>query len=335
MVYAITSANNAAPRPANDRGIKVKEPDRFTGKDPAKLRSFIMSCELVFQGNPRTYQNDLAKITYAVAYLSESAQLWYEPYFANPPAELPDFCQNWLAFREELKAQFGNPHEERDAIRELMKLKMAEGHKVSRYVIDFNNLATRTFWGDEALTSHFYEGLPDRIKDQLASVADGPPTDLNELRRLAQNFDALYWSRQAEKKSTASSSRTQTSTVNPNQARPSSSNNNSKFSSSSSSNNTNANRQQQTRPSAAPRTNKPDLTGKLTSGNKLTDEERQNRMANNLCLYCGKGGHKAIDCRLAAANKPGRGVQIPNVKGRAATVEEVPDEAASAADEGN
>jgi hypothetical protein len=37
--------------------------------------------------------------------------------------------------------------------------------------------------------------------------------------------------------------------------------------------------------------------GKPKKQEKLTPEERKHRMDNNLCLYCGKPGHKAQDCR--------------------------------------
>lgn len=335
MLWNLTSAQRAAGDVVAAEGrVRIKDPERFTGKDPDKLRPFIMSCELNFQGNPRTYRNDLTKITYAVAHLADSAQLWYEPYFYNAPNPAPLFCSNWDEFKRELSSQFGNPHEERDAERELMKLKMAENHKVSRYVIDFNNLATRTAWDDGALRSHFYIGLPDRIKDQLASRPGGPPRNLNDLRRSAQEYDALYWSRQSEKKTFPAISRPQPSSSSQ------SSNQSSQFQNRSpqSSGGNNASANKPSKPpyqASANSPRKPNLTGKLTTENKLTDDERQRRFANNLCLYCGKEGHKAIDCRLAAANKPGRGVQIPNVKGRAATVEEVPDEAASAASEEN
>src|SRR6266481_4327015 len=40
----------------------------------------------------------------------------------------------------------------------------------------------------------------------------------------------------------------------------------------------------------------PDLTGKLSKDGKLTPAERQRRMENNLCLFCGKTGHLAKDC---------------------------------------
>jgi len=37
--------------------------------------------------------------------------------------------------------------------------------------------------------------------------------------------------------------------------------------------------------------------GKPKKQGKLTPEERKHHMDNNLCLYCGKPGHKAQDCR--------------------------------------
>jgi hypothetical protein len=42
--------------------------------------------------------------------------------------------------------------------------------------------------------------------------------------------------------------------------------------------------------------------GKPKKRGKLTPEERKYHMDNNLCLYCGKPGHKAQDCR-APPNK--------------------------------
>jgi hypothetical protein len=44
------------------------------------------------------------------------------------------------------------------------------------------------------------------------------------------------------------------------------------------------------------------LSGKLGSNGKLTQQERQYRMDNNLWLFCGKGGHWVTDCNLAKAN---------------------------------
>jgi hypothetical protein len=60
--------------------------------------------------------------------------------------------------------------------------------------------------------------------------------------------------------------------------------------------------QQQSRWQASGSAAKTDLTGKLGSNSKLTQQERQCQMDNNLCLFCGKGGHWVTDCNLAKAN---------------------------------
>jgi len=57
-------------------------------------------------------------------------------------------------------------------------------------------------------------------------------------------------------------------------------------------------------------TTKPNLSGKLDSHGKLTAKERQYRIDNNLCLFCGKKGHRVTNCLLAKAS---------TAKGRAAT----------------
>ena len=41
---------------------------------------------------------------------------------------------------------------------------------------------------------------------------------------------------------------------------------------------------------------KPDLTDKLRKDGKLTTQERQRHLDNELCLLCGKSGHMVRDC---------------------------------------
>ena len=57
--------------------------------------------------------------------------------------------------------------------------------------------------------------------------------------------------------------------------------------------------------SSSSNNNKPDLSSKLGKDGKLTQQERQRRMDNKLCLFCGKGGHVAHDCRktMSSASK--------------------------------
>ena len=45
------------------------------------------------------------------------------------------------------------------------------------------------------------------------------------------------------------------------------------------------------------------LIEKLDKNGKLTSEEREHHIKENLCLYCGKYGHKASECNKAAAKR--------------------------------
>jgi hypothetical protein len=45
--------------------------------------------------------------------------------------------------------------------------------------------------------------------------------------------------------------------------------------------------------------------GKFQCRGRLTPRERKHRMDNNLCLYCGKLGHKAMECKAPPNKRPG------------------------------
>jgi hypothetical protein len=47
----------------------------------------------------------------------------------------------------------------------------------------------------------------------------------------------------------------------------------------------------------------PDLSDKLGKDGKLKGNEREHRIKEGLCLYCGKPGHIATDCNKAAMAK--------------------------------
>ena len=48
---------------------KVREPDPFDGSNPKKLCPFVVQCEINFQANPKSFQKDRAKVTFAQSYL--------------------------------------------------------------------------------------------------------------------------------------------------------------------------------------------------------------------------------------------------------------------------
>jgi hypothetical protein len=48
---------------------------------------------------------------------------------------------------------------------------------------------------------------------------------------------------------------------------------------------------------------RPDVSDKLGKDGKLKGDERECRIKEGLCLYCGKPGHVAANCNKAAAAK--------------------------------
>ena len=61
-----------------------------------------------------------------------------------------------------------------------------------------------------------------------------------------------------------------------------------------------------TKETAKPTTPRVDLTDKLDSHGKLTQQERQNCIDKNLCLFCGGAGHQANNCPVKARSAKGR-----------------------------
>ncbi|KIK13648.1 hypothetical protein PISMIDRAFT_17826, partial [Pisolithus microcarpus 441] len=198
LVMAVDRLSHSTRRPddTSSSRAKVREPDTFDGTEPRKLRTFLVQCELCFQDRPRAFCQDRNKVTFAQSYLKGMALEWFEPDLLNTrdPADRPLWMDSWLDFIAELQTTFG-PHDPiADAEHQLDHLHMKETHRVNRYVVDFNRLASQVRgYGDGALRHLFYSGLPDRIKDKISRV--GKPNTLYGLHALAQEIDARYWER--------------------------------------------------------------------------------------------------------------------------------------------
>jgi hypothetical protein len=73
---------------------------------------------------------------------------------------------------------------------------MRDNQRITKYLVEFQRLAACVQWGDTALRQQLYNGLPSRIKDEIARVAK--PNTLDKLWTLAQTIDACYWERRSE-----------------------------------------------------------------------------------------------------------------------------------------
>ena len=74
-----TLNTNQTPSPnTNSRGTKAHIPNTFSGTKSDKLNNFLFQCYLYFCANPVQFNMDIAKINFAIIYLTGVAQDWFE-----------------------------------------------------------------------------------------------------------------------------------------------------------------------------------------------------------------------------------------------------------------
>ncbi|MBW0572790.1 hypothetical protein O181_112505 [Austropuccinia psidii MF-1] len=127
----------------------MKAPECFDGTQPFKFRSFIQSCQLIFDNDLANFSQDRKKVLYATSFLIGRAEKWIEPYLSNLTNQDPRYLFNsWKLFESQLFTLFGDPNEVRKAEAELDSLGMKEGGHVSLYIADFRILVSRIGdWG--------------------------------------------------------------------------------------------------------------------------------------------------------------------------------------------
>src|ERR1700722_16297333 len=109
---------------------------------------------------------------------------------------LPAWDDDYSELVEELKLYFGSSDFIGESESKIENLTMKSSQRITKYIVEFNRLATITGWDGHALRHYFYRGLPSRIKDELARI--GKPATLPTLKALAQLIDGRYWEREEE-----------------------------------------------------------------------------------------------------------------------------------------
>ncbi|KAF8824319.1 hypothetical protein HHX47_DHR8000226 [Lentinula edodes] len=298
---------------------KVKEPEVFDGSDPRKLKTFFINLALVFNDRPK-YFTDQRKVNYTLSYLSGSAKEWFVPDILDPDLDsLPAWTSSFKALVKELQDNFGIYDAQGEAEDSLGNLKMKETENIQKYNIRFNTLAVSTNWDSAALKWAYGRGLAECIKDEMAHLPE--PATLADYRQEVLRIDNRYWKREETRKREA--------------GKPFVARNPKKGSSDFKTGSTNQQNNSQPSGSSAPFTPKPKpfSGGKpqnssnsgqsggqrpafnhLGADGKVLPSEKERRMKNNLCLFCG-GKHQIADCNKRKARES---------KGRAAKVEETP-----------
>jgi len=266
-------------------GFKVAQPDLFYG-DRKKLRQFLNQVDLNLLFYASSFQTEEQKTVYASTYLRGDAADWFEPYlrdFMSPgtngwKAETTQIFTLYSNFKVIIGKIYGDVDEKREA--ELKIRALRQNSSVSHYASQFQQLKSRITWNDSALTAAFYAGLKEEIKDELSRV--GKPNSLAAMITQSQTIDGRIYERRLEKAGKDNSAfRTNNK---PNTSKP----------------------KQYPKNYYGPMPMDLDQAqrkksypnkGKFQKRGKLTQKERDDRIKNKLCLYCGKPGHVAKECR--------------------------------------
>ncbi len=131
---------------------------------------------------------------------------------------------------------------------------------VTGYAIQFQTLAAACGWNEGALRARFLEGLNEAIADELAAV--DLPRELDNLINLALRVEGRLNRRRQRRQPTAPWRHLEASSSDA--------------------------------ASHLPAEAEPMQLGRL----RLTPQQRQERLALGLCLYCGKAGHFVLQCPL-------------------------------------
>jgi Retrotransposon gag protein len=242
----------------------------------------LVSCNNAFCADPDTFCLHDKHVSYALSYLCGSTQRHFDTQLEDKDEVdfiPPGWLHNWPRFVEELREMFGDPNAEATTEAELDGLHMQTNQKFADFLVDFNTLSSQVNWGDRTLCHRLKQVLPDCIKDSLALVEE--PAAFNKWKRLVQNVDQWYWEQQAEICWDARpnpGTNTSCGTPVPNMCNTVSV----------------APATSVMSTARGPPSNSP-IACHLTTKGGLTQTERDRRIAQGLCLYCGGQGHKASE----------------------------------------
>jgi hypothetical protein len=304
-------AQHSQQRPAGiTKSERLPDPAVFDGT-PDKLEGFLLELRGKMSMNADRFPLPQDKLWYAVTRVSGKAKDQVLPYCVGSSVNLT----NLAAFEELMQNAFGDPDRRGTAQTTIQHLRQ-RNQDFSVYLAEFNRHIGYTQWNDEAKKSALLAGISDELRQHLITV-DTTELDTNGLIRTLQNIDNRHRAAQLASRAntrprvTTPQPRaftTNTTPVTPQLPRAWGS----AFGTHSSASPSPFSTAQQvtTTTAVAPAAggDPMDLSVARPRG-PLSLTEKTYRMQNNLCLYCGGEGHKAMACTV----KPPARMQLRQV----------------------
>ena len=246
----------ADPVPQAPKEPRVSLPEKFDG-DRTKLRDFVNQIRLVFRLQPQRYSTEEIQVGFIGTLLTGTALSWFSSLLEKNSPLLANLDQ----FLEELSRTFGERDRALIATTKLRSLQQ-RSRPASAYVAEFQQIACDLDWNDTALITMFRWGLRDDIKTLLLNLPK--PTTLSEAITQAIDCDNRLFEQRQERRLLFGSYRADY---------------------------------------AAPSRQTPSSTSTLepmqidtSKVKKLSEEEKERRRREHLCLYCGGKDHGWKNC---------------------------------------
>jgi hypothetical protein len=248
------------------RKPKIKEPDVYRG-ERHKLRGWLAQLHVYFKAVGWTEGHDDEKILYAISLLRDDAGKWVTPYAED---RIASTWENWIAFATELRSQFGVIDAKGEARITLKNMKQGR-RSMTEYWNEFRLVASETELDDSTAGEWLLGGMIADLQNAWGASSD-KYTSTEALANWAiEKETKLATVRHTQGHKTATTPRTNEIPRNPNGT-------------------------------YQPRTTTQggdamdlDATRKQPRLN-ISREEFQRRMREQLCLRCGKAGHRIADC---------------------------------------
>ncbi len=284
--------------PENDetmrRGVGSDKVTVFNGESK-HLISFLSELRLTFSLAPFRYNDDRIKVMFTLKHMSGRAATWRDAFLSKPLDRQPIFMDKFEYLVQALTATFGATDLERQAVRDMQRLKQTTS--ASKFLTDFQVLALQSgYEEDRALIDMARVNLKDFLQDALAVDRTIPEDSFTEWMKHVIELDNRLFARETEKNSA---------------------------------------RKGQQNPATVPRVTNTFIPTwskgptntfiKGRAGNAvakrpaqntqvggpyvpLTEEQKAARLADRkargLCTYCGLAGHFRKDCKKAQSNVP-------------------------------
>ncbi|KAK3535066.1 hypothetical protein QTP70_003030 [Hemibagrus guttatus] len=128
---------------------------------------FLLQCSLALEMQPHLYANDRAKVAFIISHLDGKALRWAEPIWTQNNPIVTSLPN----FVEHFKEVFGKPAWDSLIGERLCRLKQGV-MSISDYALQFRTLAAASGWKEQALITTYHQGLDPRIRLHLAAYED-------------------------------------------------------------------------------------------------------------------------------------------------------------------